>query len=115
MLQKLVYYSQAWHLVWEERRLFEEPIEAWVNGPVVRELYRRHRGLWQVDASTSLGGNPDALDTDQKRRSMSCWSTTGTSQRTGSASAAGFDHGLLEHRQMRGQQRLNPVRVMAMG
>jgi hypothetical protein len=22
MLQKLVYYSQAWHLVWEERPLF---------------------------------------------------------------------------------------------
>lgn len=61
-LQKLVYYSQAWHLVWEERRMFEETIEAWANGPVVRELYRRHQGLWQVDSNTPLGGNPDALD-----------------------------------------------------
>ncbi len=65
-LQKLVYYSQAWHLVWEERRLFEEAIEAWANGPVVRELYLRHRGLWQLDASTHLGGNPDAIDAGQR-------------------------------------------------
>lgn len=40
-LQKLVYYSQAWHLVWEGKPLFDEPIEAWVGGPVVRSL--RHR------------------------------------------------------------------------
>ena len=27
-LQKLVYYSQAWSLVWDEAPLFEEEIEA---------------------------------------------------------------------------------------
>ena len=37
-LQKLVYYCQAWSLVWDEEPLFSERIEAWVNGPVVREL-----------------------------------------------------------------------------
>lgn len=31
-LQKLCYYSKAWHLVWEERPLFTNRIEAWVNG-----------------------------------------------------------------------------------
>ncbi len=35
-LQKLVYYSKAWHLVWEGEPLFPEHIEAWANGPVVR-------------------------------------------------------------------------------
>ncbi len=39
-LQKLVYYSKAWHLVWEDKLLFTEPIEAWANGPVVPELYK---------------------------------------------------------------------------
>ena len=34
-LQKLVYYCQAWSLVWDEQPLFKERIEAWVNGPVV--------------------------------------------------------------------------------
>ena len=43
-LQKLVYYSQAWSLVWDEAALFPEPIEAWANGPVVKALYDHHRG-----------------------------------------------------------------------
>jgi uncharacterized phage-associated protein len=47
-LQKLVYYSQAWHLVWDEEPLFGEPIEAWANGPVVRALYSFHRGQFTV-------------------------------------------------------------------
>jgi len=47
-LQKLVYYSQAWSLVWDERPLFQAKIEAWANGPVVPELYRKHRGQFRV-------------------------------------------------------------------
>ena len=47
-LQKLVYYSQAWSVVWDERPLFPEKIEAWANGPVVRELYDTHRGSFEV-------------------------------------------------------------------
>ena len=39
-LQKLVYYSQAWSLVWDDDVLFPEEIEACANGPVVRELPR---------------------------------------------------------------------------
>jgi len=42
-LQKLVYYCQAWSLVWEEKPLFEEEIQAWASGPVVRNLYNHHR------------------------------------------------------------------------
>ena len=38
-LQKLVYYCQAWALVWTEAPLFEEKIEAWANGPVTPELF----------------------------------------------------------------------------
>ena len=49
-LQKLVYYSQAWSLVWDERPLFPESIEAWANGPVVPALYDRHRGAFKLNA-----------------------------------------------------------------
>lgn len=63
-LQKLVYYSQAWHLVWEERPLFDDPIEAWANGPVVRALYDRHRGDFRVATWTS--GEPTALDEGER-------------------------------------------------
>jgi len=38
-LQKLVYYVQAWSLVWRQRPAFEERIEAWVEGPVSPDLW----------------------------------------------------------------------------
>jgi uncharacterized phage-associated protein len=63
-LQKLVYYSQAWSLVWDEKPLFEENIEAWANGPVVRELFNYHRGQFTI--SSVLTGNPDLLNKDQR-------------------------------------------------
>lgn len=47
-LQKLVYYSQAWSLVWDDEPLFPERIEAWANGPVVPALYDEHRGRYHV-------------------------------------------------------------------
>jgi uncharacterized phage-associated protein len=55
-LQKLAYYCQAWHLVWDEEPLFKSRIEAWANGPVCRDLYDAHRGrftvsTWQGDSS----------------------------------------------------------------
>jgi len=64
-LQKLVYYSQAWSLVWDDDALFEERIEAWANGPVVPALYAAHKGLYKVSAS-NFKGNPDALNEAQK-------------------------------------------------
>jgi uncharacterized phage-associated protein len=50
-LQKLVYYSQAWSLVWDDAPLFEEKIKAWANGPVVPELYKKHKGSYYISES----------------------------------------------------------------
>ncbi len=58
-LQKLLYYSQAWSLVWEDRPLFKARIEAWANGPVAPEVYARHRGAFKV---VEWEGNPAALN-----------------------------------------------------
>ena len=63
-LQKLVYYSQAWSLVWDDEPLFDEEIEAWANGPVCRDLYGQHRGQFQIP--TIDLGNSGALDANQK-------------------------------------------------
>ena len=63
-LQKLVYYSQAWSLVWDDAPLFHERIEAWVNGPVVRELFSYHRGFFQI--STLPIGVSKRLNSTQK-------------------------------------------------
>lgn len=51
-LQKLVYYAQAWSLVWDDSPLFDSRIEAWANGPVCPELYDVHRGCFFVTAGT---------------------------------------------------------------
>ena len=48
-LQKLVYYSQAWHLAWTEQPLFLEKIEAWRDGPVVPKLFDLHKGCFKLD------------------------------------------------------------------
>lgn len=63
-LQKLVYYAQAWSMVWDGRPLFTEPIEAWRDGPVVRRLYSAH---WRQYAVTAIpGGDAEALTADEK-------------------------------------------------
>lgn len=61
-LQKLVYYSQAWSLVWDERPLFDEEVQAWANGPVVPELYKYHRGKFKI--TQCQNGDPEKLDKD---------------------------------------------------
>ena len=63
-LQKLAYYSQAWSLVWDDESLFRDRIEAWANGPVVRNLYAAHRGQFKI---TSIpGGDSQALNSTQR-------------------------------------------------
>lgn len=66
-LQKLAYYSQAWHLVWDGVPLYDSEIQAWMNGPVVRDLYLAHRGRFTVDDWPR--GNAEGL-TDNERETI---------------------------------------------
>jgi uncharacterized phage-associated protein len=61
-LQKLVYYCQAWSLVWDEKPLFPESIKAWANGPVVGELFFQLKGLFTVNENHLLIGNYKKLN-----------------------------------------------------
>lgn len=49
-LQKLVYYSQAWSVVWDDDVIFDDEIQAWDNGPVVRDLWEANRGQFRISA-----------------------------------------------------------------
>jgi uncharacterized phage-associated protein len=51
-LQKLVYYAQGFSLALLDEPLFDEPIEAWMHGPVVASLYHRysHHGSSAIPA-----------------------------------------------------------------
>jgi uncharacterized phage-associated protein len=68
-LQKLAYYSKAWHLVWDDEPMFLEAIEAWANGPVVYDLFVRHKGMFDVDRGVFAEGDPSQL-TDEQRGSI---------------------------------------------
>ncbi len=42
-LQKLCYYAQGYSLALLSEPMFDEPIEAWEHGPVVRELWNQYK------------------------------------------------------------------------
>jgi uncharacterized phage-associated protein len=42
-LQKLLYYAQGWFLAKHARPLFGEPLQAWIRGPVVYEVWSKFR------------------------------------------------------------------------
>jgi len=63
-LHRLLFYSQAGSLVWDERPLFDEPIQAWASGPVVPEIYRLHNGSFKLTDPWPEGADPTKLDDD---------------------------------------------------
>jgi uncharacterized phage-associated protein len=64
-LQKLVYYCQAWSLVWDEEPLFDQRIEAWANGPVCPTLYEVHRGEYAISRIPNERGSWTKLNQSQ--------------------------------------------------
>lgn len=63
-LHKLVYYSQCWNLARTGIPLFNESIQAWQQGPIVPELYRRHKGAYAL--ANWPAGDASALTGEQK-------------------------------------------------
>lgn len=53
-LQKLVYYVQAWSLVFRNDRFYDEPIQAWPHGPVVRSVWDKYKqyGFHEIPQSS---------------------------------------------------------------
>lgn len=65
-LQKLVYYCQAWSLVWDEKPIFEGRIEAWANGPVIPALFSHHKGMFGISVDDLPNGNIENLTLPEK-------------------------------------------------
>ncbi len=63
-LHKLLYYCQAASLVWHDKTLFDAPIQAWANGPVVTEVWaaNRYRGVVSLSDLADDGTSLDKLD-----------------------------------------------------
>lgn len=65
-LQKLVYYCQAWCLVWTGKPLFTDRVEAWANGPVIPNLYRRHQQQLTVTSAQDFGDSRILSEIDKQ-------------------------------------------------
>ncbi|MDR0466815.1 MAG: DUF4065 domain-containing protein [Deltaproteobacteria bacterium] len=57
-LQKMCAYAQAFSLVLLEQKLFDDQLEAWRHGPVVRYLYNKY----EAAGSNPLDASASALD-----------------------------------------------------
>ena len=69
-LQKILYYIQAWHLVYFDGvPMFENDFQAWVHGPVCREVYDRfninHR-LYDNVTLSDIGDSPDVSEVTEQ-------------------------------------------------
>lgn len=70
-LQKLAYYSQAWHLAIRGTPMAPgAKFEAWVHGPVSRDLYNRFASSKLFETVTmenfTSGFDPNRLSTDER-------------------------------------------------
>ncbi|WP_440118497.1 Panacea domain-containing protein [Paenibacillus sp. QZ-Y1] len=72
-LQKILYYAYSWHLTFQNEnvqdlrdRLFPDKFEAWVHGPVIREVYNKYRdkGSQAIPKFDGEAPNFDADTTD---------------------------------------------------
>lgn len=54
-LQKLLYYSQAWHLARFGTPLFPERLVAWVNGPAQPEIYSNFTSFGHLPIDRGFG------------------------------------------------------------
>ena len=62
-LQKLLFYTQAYHLAYFDKPLFAEDFQAWIHGPVCREVYDSQKGnsllYGDIGFNTATEKDPD--------------------------------------------------------
>jgi uncharacterized phage-associated protein len=63
-LHKLLYYTQAWHLVWTEQPAFEEKINAAATGPVINKLLPYHKQSIELVGLPSKDWSDDQVKID---------------------------------------------------
>jgi uncharacterized phage-associated protein len=65
-LQKLLYYAQGFSLALRGIPLFDEPIEAWAHGPVVRALFLDYSGFGAQPLPTPQNVDPNEFDSETR-------------------------------------------------
>jgi uncharacterized phage-associated protein len=60
-LQKLLYYCEAYHLAYFDTNLIHEEFQAWVHGPVCREVYDSLKGSSLLYSDLGFQGDYDPI------------------------------------------------------
>lgn len=76
-LQKLVYYAQAWSLVLNDKKLFKDPIEAWVHGPAVRSLYVQYKNFGFSPITETVDTSSITMTAEDKKLLDEVWKVYG--------------------------------------
>lgn len=63
-VQKLLYFGQAWHMMVLDRPLFDEDMEAWPHGPVVRSVWQEFKQHGWLPLP--MGGESEGIDADSR-------------------------------------------------
>lgn len=61
-VQKLCYYTQAWHYALYENKLIDAEFEAWIHGPVNRKLWEKLKKYGYDNVKTNTFKNVEVLD-----------------------------------------------------
>lgn len=61
--QKLLYYTQAWHLAIHDNPLFEDSFQAWIHGPVNRTVYDRYKDSKSLYSLMSIDDTVNSSET----------------------------------------------------
>ena len=69
-LQKLMYYCQGWHMAVYGMPLFNEPIEAWKDGPVVPPVYFRFQHFGALSILPDMVRTDPAVDLSEQSRAL---------------------------------------------
>lgn len=79
LLQKLMYYAQAWHLVFNNGKpLFDDAIEAWVHGPAIPRVYRHFNKFGYLPITTIADSEKMAiLSPKEKSHLHDVWTAYG--------------------------------------
>jgi uncharacterized phage-associated protein len=70
-LQKLAYYSEAWSWAIAGKHLTGSPFQAWIHGPVSRELFDRFKDVKSLYSPAELADirpefNPENIDPQER-------------------------------------------------
>ncbi|AKM77768.1 MAG: putative phage-associated protein [Candidatus Wolfebacteria bacterium GW2011_GWB1_47_1] len=77
-IQKLLYYAQAWSLVFNGEKIFDDQIEAWVHGPAIPLIYFEFKKFGFGNISITVNKSDfEALSDKEEKLLDNVWSAYG--------------------------------------